>query len=70
MPFPPLTTHTAQDIVIGRFRDAEDRISWSLAHGRYQAALALAERERGLPAAVWDATVQVGEGTLAGGIAG
>ncbi|KIY92214.1 Vacuolar protein sorting-associated like protein 41 [Monoraphidium neglectum] len=48
----------AVDIVIGRYRDAEDRISWRLEHMRFEDALALAERERGLPASVWDAVVQ------------
>ncbi|GBF95415.1 hypothetical protein Rsub_08377 [Raphidocelis subcapitata] len=47
-----------KDIVIGRYRDAEDRIGWLLERRRFEDALAAAERERGLPAAVWEAVVQ------------
>lgn len=54
-----------QDIVIGRYRDIEDRITWQLERGRFEDALALAEmaeRERRLPPVAWDAVVQVGWG--------
>jgi hypothetical protein len=48
-----------QDIVIGRHRDTEDRISWLLSAGRFEAALALAEADSSLPRAVFDTVVQV-----------
>lgn len=47
-----------QDIVIGRYRDVEDRISWFLEHRRFESALKLAERERGLPPTIYEAAVQ------------
>lgn len=53
-------THTPpQDIVIGRHRDIEDRISWCLAAGRFEAALSLAEADRNTRQEVWDAVAQV-----------
>ena len=55
-PHPP--PHLGQDIVVGRFRDAEDRVEWLLEARRFEDALALAERARGLPAAAWGAVVQ------------
>lgn len=48
-----------QDIVIGRHRDMEDRISWCLAVGRYEAALSLAEADRTTTQELWDSVVQV-----------
>jgi hypothetical protein len=48
-----------QDIVIGRHRDMEDRISWCLAVGRYEAALSLAEADRTTTDELWGTVVQV-----------
>jgi hypothetical protein len=48
-----------QDIVIGRHRDIEDRISWCLAVGRYEAALSLAEADRTTTEELWGTVVQV-----------
>lgn len=45
--------------MIGRHRDMEDRISWCLAVGRYEAALALAEADRSTSTQLWDDVVQV-----------
>lgn len=55
-----------QDIVVGRHRDTEDRISWFLGAGQFEAALAIAEADRSLPTAVYDTVVQVGD--LWGGV--
>lgn len=49
-----------QDIVIGRFRDPQDRVTWFLEHRRFEEALQLAESDASLPAALYDAAVQVG----------
>lgn len=45
--------------MVGRHRDTEDRISWFLAAGQFEAALAIAEADRSLPRTVWDTVVQV-----------
>ncbi len=51
-------TPCLQDIVIGRYRDAQDRIAWLLAHRRFEEALSLAEADRSLPATLYEAAVQ------------
>jgi hypothetical protein len=56
------TVFVLQDIVIGRHRDMEDRISWCLAVGRYESALQLAEADRTTTQELWDTVVQVGGG--------
>ena len=61
---------SSQDIVIGRYRDTEDRISWFLEHRQFETALQVAERERGLPPVVWETTVQVNDGGVGRGPAG
>ena len=38
----------AQDVVVGRPRDGDDRVAWLLEHGRYDKALAVCESTRGL----------------------
>jgi hypothetical protein len=48
-----------QDIVVGRHRDVEDRISWFLGVRRFEAALTLAEADRSLNSSVWETVVQV-----------
>lgn len=55
----PVICYLSQDIVIGRHRDTEDRISWLLGAGRFEAALALAEADSSLPRAVFETVVQV-----------
>ena len=40
----------AQDVVVGRPRDGDDRVSWLLDHGKYDKALAVCDSTRGLKA--------------------
>eukprot|EP00775_Hariotina_reticulata_P006761 gene6761-6978_t len=47
-----------KDIVVGRHRDVEDRISWFLGARRFEAALTLAEADRSLNSGVWETVVQ------------
>ena len=38
----------AQDVVVGRPRDGDDRVAWLLDHGHFMAALDVLEADRGL----------------------
>ncbi len=38
----------AQDVVVGRPRDGDDRVAWLLDHGHFTAALGVLEADRGL----------------------
>eukprot|EP00798_Chlamydomonas_sp_ICE-L_P008222 gene8222-1488_t len=46
-----------KDILVGRTRDSEDRITWLLARKRFEEALLIAEADRSLPHAIYDNVV-------------
>ena len=48
----PLTALAMQDVVTGSLLDAQDRAQWLLERKRYQEALAVADADSGVPAAM------------------